>query len=84
MHNLESVLENETHNLLWDFVKQTYPLLLARRSDLVIEKKKPTKKQQSTRWNVDSAVPADRWVKLKENDKRDKYEDLARELKITM
>ena len=30
---------------------------------------------------VDIAVPADHWVKLKEGEKRDKYLDLARELK---
>ena len=27
------------------------------------------------------AIPADHWVKLKESKKRDKYQDLARELK---
>ena len=30
---------------------------------------------------VDFAVPADHWVKLKENKKKDKYLYLARELK---
>ena len=30
---------------------------------------------------VDFAVPADHWVKLKENEKRDKYLDLPRDLK---
>ena len=30
---------------------------------------------------MDFAVPADRRVKLKESQKRDKYQDLARELK---
>ena len=30
---------------------------------------------------VDFAVPVDHWVKLKENEKRDKYLDLAREPK---
>ena len=30
---------------------------------------------------MDFAVPADHWLKLKESDKKDKYEDLARELK---
>ena len=32
---------------------------------------------------MDSAVPADYRVKIKENEKRDKYVDLARELKTT-
>ena len=30
---------------------------------------------------VDFAAPADHWIKLKECEKRDKYLDLARELK---
>ena len=33
---------------------------------------------------MDFTVPADHWVKLKENEKRDKYLDIARELKKTM
>ena len=35
----ESVLENETHKLFWDFEIQTDHLILARRPDLVIVKK---------------------------------------------
>ena len=30
MHNIESVLENETHKILWDFVIQTDHLILTR------------------------------------------------------
>ena len=37
--------------------------------------------QKRTCWIVDFAVPAQHWVKLKENWKRDKYLNLARELK---
>ena len=33
---------------------------------------------------MDFAVPADHWVKLKESENRDKYLDLARELKKTL
>ena len=40
MHNPESVLENETHKLLWDFEIQTDHLISTRRPDLVILKKK--------------------------------------------
>ena len=36
MHNPESVPENETHKLLWDFVIKTEHLISARRPDLVI------------------------------------------------
>ena len=34
--------------------------------------------------NSTMAVPADDWIKLKECEKKDKYPDLARELKKTM
>ena len=36
MHNLESVLENETHKHLWDFEIKTDHLMSARQPDLVI------------------------------------------------
>ena len=36
VHNPESVLENETHKILWDFEIQTVHLILARRPNLVI------------------------------------------------
>ena len=35
MHNPESVLENETHNILWDFEIQINHLILARQPVLV-------------------------------------------------
>ena len=83
LHNPKSVLDNETHKLLWDFEKQTDPLILARRSDFIIisKKKKKEKKKKRTRRIVNFAVPADHKVKLKESEKKDKYQDLARELK---
>ena len=74
MHNLESVLENETHTLLWNFEIQTDHLISARRTDIVIISKK---KKTYRIW--DFAVPVDHIVKLKENEKKDKYLDLARE-----
>ena len=40
MHNLESILENETHKLLWDFETLTDYLILGRGPDLVIVNKK--------------------------------------------
>ena len=36
MHNPTSILENDTHKLLWDFDIQTDPLVSARRPDLII------------------------------------------------
>ena len=76
MHNPAPVLENNTHKLLWDFDIQTDHLISARRPDLIIiDKKKKICKI------VDFAVPADHRIKLKEYEKRDKYLDLAIELK---
>ena len=49
----------------------------ARRPDLIIINKK-----EITSRIVDFAVPANNIAKLKESKKRDKYRDLARELKI--
>ena len=76
MHYPAPVLENDTHKLLWDFNIQTDHLILARRPDLIIinKKKKICK-------IVDFAVPADHRIILKESEKKDKYLDLARELK---
>ena len=75
-HNPPPVRENDTHKFLWDFNIQTDHLISARRPDLImINKKKRNCKI------VDFAVPADHRIKLKESEKRDKYLDLARELK---
>ena len=76
MHNPASLLENETHKLLWDFEIQTDHLISTRRPDLI----KINKKEITCRF-VDFAVPAGHRVKLKESEKNDKYLDLARELK---
>ena len=76
MHNQETVLENETDKLLWDFERQMGHLISDRRPDLItINKKGRTCKI------VNFAVPADHRVKLKESEKRNKNLDLARELK---
>ena len=40
MHNPESVLENETHKLLWDFEIQMDHLISVRQPDLILNKKK--------------------------------------------
>ena len=76
MHNPAPVLENETHKLLWDFNIQTDHLISVRRPDfIIISKKKRICKI------VNFAVPADYRINLKECAKKDKYLDLARELK---
>ena len=66
MHNPTPVLENNT----WDFDTHTDHLISSRRPYLIIINK-----------IVDFAVPADHRIKLKECEKKDKYLDLARELK---
>ena len=76
MHNPAPVLENDTHELLWDFDIHTDHLISARRPDLmIINKKKRTCKI------VNFAILADHRIKLKESEKKDKYLNLARELK---
>ena len=76
MHNPAAVLANDTHKLLWGFDIQTDRLISARRPDLiVINNKKRTCKI------VDFAVPADHSIKLIESEMKDKYLDLARELR---
>ena len=78
MPNPETVLENEMHKLLWDFeIPMDHPIS-ARRLDLAIINKK-----NSINRIVDFAVSADHWAKLKEKEKKDKYFDLARDLKKT-
>ena len=81
MHNPVPVLENGTHKLLWDFDIHMDHLISARRPNLIIINKKIKKKICKI---VDFAVPTDHRIKLKEWEKRDKYLDLARELKKTM
>ena len=76
MHNPAPVLENNTHKIQWDFNIQTDHLILARRPDIII-----INKNKITCKIVDFAVPADYRIKLKEYEKKDKYLDLARELK---
>ena len=72
MHNPEPVLENETQNSL-EFEIQTDHLISARRlyREIVDKKKR----------EPDFAVPVDHRVKLKDSEKRNKYQDLSRELR---
>ena len=72
MHHLEFVPENEAHKLLWVFEIQTDYLISAIQPDLVIStiQREPAE-----------SVLTQHSVKLKESEKRDKYQDLTRELK---
>ena len=71
-----SVLENETHNILWDFQLLTNHPVTARRPVLVLIK---MKKIISTQ--VVFTAPADLWVKVKEDKNLDKYLDFTGGLK---
>ena len=75
--NQESVLENEMHKHLWDFETQIDHPISATWPDQVIV----NNKKERTCPIVDFVFPADHWVRLKENEKKDKYLDLARKLK---
>ena len=77
MNNPAPVLENDSHKLPWDFSIQTDHLIPARRPDLIIINKKKKRICKI----FDFAVPADHRMNLKESEKKDKYLDLARELK---
>ena len=71
LDNPKSVLENETHKILWDFQVQTDHQILAMRLDLVLIDKK-----KRTCHLVDLAVPAGQRVKIKESEKIHKYLEL--------
>ena len=77
MHNLEFILQNMRHKILWNFEIQTDHLISARRPVLVIINKIIKRTCQI----VDFSVPSDHRVKLKKSEKKDKNLDLARELK---
>ena len=78
MHNPAPVLENATHKLQWDFNIKKDHLIPARRPDLIIINNKKKKRICKI---VDFAVSADHRIKLKECEKKDKYLNVARELK---
>ena len=79
MHNPAPVLENDAHKPLWDFNIQTDHLIPARRPDLIIINN--NKKKKTICKIVNFAVKLDHRINLKECEKKDKYLDLARELK---
>ena len=79
MHNPAAVQENDPHKLLSDFYIQTDYLIPAGRPDLII-----INKRKRICKILDIAVPADNRINLKESEKKDKYLDLARELKKTV
>ena len=75
MHKPAVVLENDTHKLLWDFDIQKDHLISSTRPDQILINRK--KRELA----IFFSVLADQRIKLKESEKKDKYLDLARELK---
>ena len=74
-HEPDSVMENDKCKILWDFTIQTDHIIQARRPDIVL-----VNKQERTCQQIDVACPADRKVVEKEEEKIEKYRDLAREV----
>ena len=82
MQEQESVLENGTHKIHWDFEIQTDDLIATRKLDLVIINNKKKMKEKRICQKVGYVVPADQRNKIKENEKKDNFLDLARDLKM--
>ena len=76
IHKPAFFLEKDIRKILWDFDIQMDHLITARRTDIIIIKKK-----NRIHKIVNLAVLADQRKKQKECEKKDKYLDLARELK---
>ena len=77
MHNPESIIENETHKLLWDFEIQTYHPISARWPDRVI-----VIKEKRTCRILNLAVTTNQVpTSILKSEERDKYVDLAWEQK---
>lgn len=75
-HTPEGAIENEDVKILWDINIQCDNVIQARRPDLIVIDKK--RKEACI---VDIAVPADKRISEKEQEKIEKYQDLKREIK---
>ena len=78
MHDPASLIEKDIYKFLWDFDIKTDYLVTAKRPHLIIINKNTNKKTCKI---VDFTVPADQRMKLKENEKKNNYLEIARELK---
>ena len=67
-HEPESVVENDTCKVLWDFAIQTDHVIEARRPDLIL-----IKKEENTCIIVDFAIPYDTRIEQKEKENIEKY-----------
>ena len=75
-HLAETVIETPQVKILWDFNIQTDKVIDARHPDIVV-----TNKDKRESWIVDIAIPGDLRVREKEIEKREKYQDLAMEIR---
>ena len=75
-HKPASVIDNDKVKILWDFNIQTDHVIQHRRPNIVVlyktERKYPL---------IDTAVPGDNRIELKEQEKIDNYSELRREVK---
>ena len=74
-HQVQEVLENSHHKLLWDFNIQCDHEIEHRRPDLII-----VDKEKKTTCITDIAIPGDSRVGTKELEKKLKYQDLKMEI----
>ena len=75
-HESETVVENEKSKILWDMNMQTDHVIEVRRPDMVVIDK------AKNHWQIiDFAVPYGSRVEQKVLEKKEKYQNLARELK---
>jgi len=74
-HTAEPVIETDSVKILWDMNIQTDHVIEHRRPDIVV-----VDKHNKRALLIDIAVPADARVEEKEQEKMDRYQDLAREL----
>ena len=75
-HMTEPVTETESVKILWDMNIQTDHVIEHRQPDIIV-----VDKDNKRALLIDIAVPADARVEEKEQEKMDRYQDLARELK---
>ena len=80
LHNPAAALENDTHKLLWDFVIKTDHLNSVRRLELITYDNQQQEKKRNYKI-VGYDIPADHWIQLLENEKKDKYFNFDWELK---
>ena len=75
-HSPEGVVESEKTKILWNINVQCDNVIQARRPDIIL-----INKEKKEAWIIDIAIPADKRIVEKEQEKIEKYQDLKREIK---